>query len=111
MCLTHSTGFSNFYFIDPGQKLQIHFDPGTHFSYSGEGMILLQFVIEHGRAAQGLGLDVGDLTNANFQMSGHDAHQPDVLHDGPETNVADGWNDQGDRRSTASARKCAPPVR
>ena len=49
MCLTHSTGFNNFWFIEPDQKLQIHFEPGTQFSYSGEGFILLQFVIEHGR--------------------------------------------------------------
>ena len=66
MCLTHSTGFSNFWFIEPDQKLRIHFEPGTRYSYSGEGLILLQFVIEHGRKAQGLGLDVGDLTKANF---------------------------------------------
>jgi CubicO group peptidase (beta-lactamase class C family) len=32
MCLTHSTGFSNFWFIEPDQKLHIHFEPGTHFS-------------------------------------------------------------------------------
>ena len=51
MCLTHSTGFSNFWFIEPDQKLHIHFEPGTHFSYSGEGFILLQFVVEHGRKA------------------------------------------------------------
>src|ERR1700722_7307666 len=70
MCLTHSTGFSNFWFIEPDQKLHIHFDPGTRFSYSGEGFILLQFVIEHGRKAQGLGLDVGDLTKANLDRLG-----------------------------------------
>jgi len=51
MCLTHSTGFRNFWFIEPDKKLHIHFDPGTRYSYSGEGMILLQFVVEHGRAA------------------------------------------------------------
>ena len=49
MCLNHSTGFSNFWFIEPDQKLHIHFEPGTRFSYSGEGFILLQFVVEHGQ--------------------------------------------------------------
>ena len=66
MCLTHSTGFANFWFIEPDKKLHIHFEPGTRYAYSGEGLILLQFVIEHGRRAHGLGLDVGDLTKANF---------------------------------------------
>ena len=94
MCLTHSTGFSNFWFIEPDQKLHIHFEPGTRFSYSGEGFILLQFVIEHGRKAQGLGLDVGDLTKANFDRLGM-TRTSLVWHNGLDTNVADGWNDQG----------------
>ena len=94
MCLTHSTGFANFWFIEPDQKLHIHFDPGTHFSYSGEGLILLQFVIEHGRKAQGLGLDLGDLTNANFDRLGM-TRTSLVFHNGQDSNVADGWNDQG----------------
>ncbi len=107
MCLTHSTGFSNFWFIEPDQKLHIHFDPGTRFSYSGEGFILLQFVIEHGRKAQGLGLDVGDLTNANFKRLGMTrtslVWRPDFA-----ANLADGWNDKGqpqehDRRSKVRA--------
>jgi CubicO group peptidase (beta-lactamase class C family) len=29
MALTHSTGFHNFWFIEPDQKLRIHFDPGS----------------------------------------------------------------------------------
>ena len=41
----------------------------TKYAYSGEGLILLQFVIEHGRKAQGLGLDIGDLTKANFDRA------------------------------------------
>ncbi len=94
MCLTHSTGFDNFWFIEPDQKLHIHFEPGTRFSYSGEGMILLQFVIEHGRKAQGLGLDLGDLTSANFNRLGMTrtslVWRPDFAE-----NYADGWNDQG----------------
>ncbi len=94
MCLTHSTGFSNFWFIEPDQKLHIHFEPGTRFSYSGEGMILLQFVIEHGRKSQGLGLDLGDLTRASFDRLGM-SRTSLVWHNGQDPNVADGWNDQG----------------
>lgn len=94
MCLTHSTGFSNFWFIEPDQKLHIHFEPGTRFSYSGEGFILLQFVVEHGRKAKGLGLDVGDLTKTNFDRLGMPRTSM-VWYNGQDTNVADGWNDQG----------------
>jgi hypothetical protein len=42
MALTHSTGFHNFWFIEPDQKLRIHFDPGSRYSYSGEGFSLLE---------------------------------------------------------------------
>jgi len=94
MCLDHSTGFSNFWFIEPDQKLHIHFDPGTHFSYSGEGFILLQFVIEHGRKTQGLGLDVGDLTHEIFSHLGM-TRTSLTWREGQDPNVADGWNDQG----------------
>ena len=107
MCLTHSTGFSNFFFIEPDHKLRIHFDPGTRYSYSGEGLILLQFVIEHGRKAQGLGLDVGDLTKANFDRLGM-TRTSLVWRKDFAANLADGWNDQGhpqehDQRSKVRA--------
>ena len=107
MCLTHSTGFSNFWFIEPDQKLHIHFEPGTRFSYSGEGFILLQFVVEHGRKEQGLGLDVGDLTKASFDRLGM-TRTSLVWKNGQDPNVADGWNDQGqpqphDKRSKVRA--------
>ncbi len=54
MVLTHSTGFANFSFVEPDGKLRFHFDPGSRYGYSGEGMMLLQFAIE-----KGLGLDLG----------------------------------------------------
>lgn len=104
MCLTHSTGFNNFWFIEPDQKLHIHFDPGTHYSYSGEGMILLQFVIEHGRKAQGLGLDVGDLTHANFAQLGM-TRTSLVWREGQDPNYADGWNDQGQPQTHSKRSK------
>ncbi len=53
MCLSHTTGFQNWRWIprpnDPENKrtLKIYFEPGTQYYYSGEGMMLLQYVIEH----------------------------------------------------------------
>jgi CubicO group peptidase (beta-lactamase class C family) len=52
--LSHRAGFANFAFVEPDRKLRIHFEPGSRYAYSGEGLILLQFVLE-----QGLGLDLG----------------------------------------------------
>ncbi len=52
--LDHTTGFQNFRWLDPDGKLRFHRDPGTRYGYSGEGVNLMQFVLE-----QGLGLDVG----------------------------------------------------
>ncbi len=44
--LDHTTGFANFRGLDDDHKLQIHYDPGTHYGYSGEGINLAQFVVE-----------------------------------------------------------------
>lgn len=46
MCLSHTTGLPNWRWFEDDKKLKIKFDPGTRYSYSGEGMFLLQFVIE-----------------------------------------------------------------
>lgn len=51
MCLSHTTGFPNWRFLtekgfDEDGKLFIQFTPGAKYSYSGEGLQLLQFVIE-----------------------------------------------------------------
>ena len=46
MSMSHSTGLPGWRWFEPDQKLHIHFEPGSQFSYSGEGMTLLQVVIE-----------------------------------------------------------------
>jgi len=46
MLLDHSSGFPNWRSLEPDRKLKIHFEPGTRFAYSGEGIVLLQLVVE-----------------------------------------------------------------
>lgn len=53
--LSHTGGLANFAFLEPDRKMRLHFEPGSRYAYSGEGYILLQFVLE-----TGLGLDVGE---------------------------------------------------
>lgn len=46
MCLSHTTGLPNWRWLESDRKLKIKNDPGTRYGYSGEGMFLLQFVME-----------------------------------------------------------------
>jgi CubicO group peptidase (beta-lactamase class C family) len=46
MLLTHTAGFPNFRRFNDDKKLNINFEPGTQYAYSGEGMQLLQLVVE-----------------------------------------------------------------
>ncbi len=88
--LTHSVGFANFAFLEPDGKLRFHFDPGARYAYSGEGFILLQFVLE-----RGLGLDVGvEMQRRVFDRFGMTdtsmIWRPDFA-----ANLADGWKIDG----------------
>lgn len=90
MLLTHSAGFSNFYWDNPGEQLVIHFDPGSRYAYSGDGLILLQFVLE-----KGLGLDLGaEMQRRVFDRFGMKntsmKWRPDFA-----ANLADGWDENG----------------
>lgn len=48
-CLSHTTGFPNWRAFNPrdNKKLEIFFEPGERYAYSGEGLVLLQLVVEH----------------------------------------------------------------
>lgn len=54
MLLSHTSGMPNFRWLNADEKLDIKFEPGARYVYSGEGMNLMQFVLE-----EGLKLDVG----------------------------------------------------
>jgi len=103
MLMTHTAGFPNFRWLNPDGKLDIKTDPGTRYVYSGEGLNLMQFVIE-----QGLGLKVGDDMNRRiFQPLGMTrsamSWRPDF-----RPNLADGYRQDGkfeahDERSSVKA--------
>jgi len=46
MLLSHTSGFPNWRWFTDEKKLQIYFEPGSRFAYSGEGLALLQLVVE-----------------------------------------------------------------
>ena len=93
MLLTHSSGFANFAFLEPDRRLRMHFDPGTRYAYSGEGLILLQFVLE-----RGLGLDVGaEMQKRVFTPLDMDRTGMMWRADF-RPNLADGWTLEGQAR-------------
>ncbi|MBZ4398462.1 serine hydrolase domain-containing protein [Myxococcus faecalis] len=101
--LTHSVGFANFGFLEPDQRLRFHFDPGSRYAYSGDGLILLQFVLE-----RGLGLDLGaEMQKRVFDRFGM-VNTSMVWRPDFAKNLADGWTMEGavephDERSTVRA--------
>ncbi len=46
MLLAHTSGLPNWRVLSDDKKLHIYFDPGSRFAYSGEGIDLLQLVVE-----------------------------------------------------------------
>ena len=90
LLLAHSSGFHNYWFFEPDRTLRFHFDPGSRYAYSGDGYILLQFVLE-----RGLGLDVGkEMRSRVFEPLG--MTRTDMMwRDDFATDLADGWTMQG----------------
>jgi CubicO group peptidase (beta-lactamase class C family) len=46
MLLSHTAGFPNWRAYNDDRKLNINFQPGSRFAYSGEGILLAQLVVE-----------------------------------------------------------------
>lgn len=51
MLLNHTGGFHNLAMFEPDEAYHIHFTPGSRFSYSGDGLNILQFAIEQRESA------------------------------------------------------------
>ena len=87
--LTHSTGFANFGFLEPDEKLHFHFDPGARYAYSGDGLNTLQFAMEAGK-----GIDVGFEAAKIFEELGM-SRTSLIWRADFAGNLADGWDGQG----------------
>lgn len=88
--LSHRAGFANFFFLEPDGRLKLHFDPGSRYSYSGDGLILLQFVIE-----RGLGRDLGrEMQRRVFDRLAM-PNSSMMWRDDFRRNLADGWKLDG----------------
>lgn len=46
MLLAHTSGLANFAVLEPDKQMRLHVEPGSEYRYSGEGMNLLQFLVE-----------------------------------------------------------------
>lgn len=90
MLLTHSSGFANFAFLEPDGKLRFHFEPGARYAYSGEGFILLQFVLERGLGI-GVGAEMGRRVFDRFGMTNTGMTWRPAF----SANLADGWDIDG----------------
>jgi CubicO group peptidase (beta-lactamase class C family) len=46
MLLSHTSGLANFAWLEPDSLMRLHDAPGTRYRYSGEGINLVQFLVE-----------------------------------------------------------------
>ncbi len=88
--LNHGSGFANFYWLNPDERLKFHFDPGTRYGYSGDGIMLMQFVLE-----EGLGLDVEAEMQRRFFRPLKMQNTSLVWQPHFASNLADGWQADG----------------
>ena len=90
MTLNHATGFANFSFLEPDGKLRIHFEPGSRYGYSGEGIMLLQFALETGTDKK-----LGDALERELFAPLGMTNTSLMWRDNFAQNLADGWKADG----------------
>lgn len=104
MLLSHNAGLPNWRWFSASQKLEIIFEPGSRYAYSGEGIQIAQLTLE-----EGLDLDVNALMQERvferFQM----ARTSMLWREDFRPNFARGYDEKGNnlghnmRRSVRAA--------
>ncbi len=103
MLLSHTAGFPNFRWINQDHKLNINFEPGTRYAYSGEGIELLQLTVE-----TVTGKPLEELMQARIFKPFGMTRTSMVWQDRFESNYANGYDEYGrslgpERRPKADA--------
>jgi len=88
--LSHTSGFANFRFLEPDGKLKFHFEPGSRYAYSGEGINLLQLVVE-----EIAGAELGGLMKARVFDARGMTRTRTIWHESFESNFASGHDATG----------------
>lgn len=101
--LSHTSGFANWRAFEDDRKLRIHFDPGSRYAYSGEGIDLAQLVVE-----TVTGKSVSPLMEENLYRPVHMARTSMVWESRFESDFANGYDEYGrslgpERRKNADA--------
>lgn len=104
-CLSHTTGFPNWRYFSPREnnKLEIFFQPGSRYAYSGEGIYLLQVVVENIT-----GKDLETMATEKIFSPLGMTRTGYIWHPSFENDYANGYDEKGDsirkkKRSTANA--------
>ena len=101
--LSHTSGFPNWRAFDDDRKLRIHFDPGSRYAYSGEGIDLAQLVVE-----TATGKSVSTLMEEDLYRPLHMTRTSMVWEPRFESDFANGYDEYGrslgpERRKNADA--------
>jgi len=99
--LSHTSGFPNWRAFEDDRKLKIHFEPGTRYAYSGEGIDLAQLVVETVTAKS-----LGVLMEENLYRPLHMTRTSMVWESRFESDYANGYDEYG--RSLGPERRPTP---
>ena len=104
--LSHTSGLANFASLEPNGKMRIHWEPGTRYGYSGEGINLLQLVVETkmGKPLQELMAEriFVPLGMTSTSLSWSDAFAPRAANGYDEHGVSLGHSRRGNARAAGS---------
>ena len=98
---SHTSGFPNWRAFEDDRKLHIHFDPGSRYAYSGEGIDLAQLVAE-----TVTGKSVAVLMKENLFRPLHMTRTSMVWEPRFESDFANGYDEYG--RSLGPERRKTP---